>query len=239
MATSASHSISTHTHLAMPPHCGTQTWPMLACSSALTPIPDPTSLAHLITDVSSITSKVISIYSPLSVSHPQLTQTSATCTTQPANTSKPGSQLTCGAWVQPAMRSASPAAVRAFPVRGWRIALRERSQQIAEVLLLFALYFQQIPSPPPAFGVKTKKKHLPSLSDARELPLKTSCSCTLQAVLLLICTGVEKVSFVFSTVGPHQPVPPVPLRLSLAQLQPEQLLTLFPHWLLQLGQCCC
>lgn len=156
MGTSASHSISTHTHLAIPPHCGTQTWPMLACSSALTPIPDPTSLAHLITDFSSITSKVISIYSPLSVSHPHLTQTSATCTTQPANTGELGSQLTCGARVQPAMRSTSLAAARAFPVRGWRIALRKRSQQIAEVLLLFALCFRQIPSPPPAFAVKKK-----------------------------------------------------------------------------------
>lgn len=64
-----------------------------------------------------------------------------------ANTEQWGLQLTHGHSQQAG--TASLAVVHAFPVRGWRTALRERSPQIAEVLLLFALRFQQIPSPTP------------------------------------------------------------------------------------------
>ena len=119
---------------------------ILTCPSAETPLTDQSSLAHLVRDVSSITSKVISIYNPLSVSHPlanadQPPHAQFNVQTQ----GERGVRFTRGVWTRPAMSSASLAAARALPVRGWSITVKGQSKLLKCFYCLLSIFNKSLP----------------------------------------------------------------------------------------------
>lgn len=145
-----------HQHLSQASHgISTLAQPrlILTCPSAETPLTDQSSLAHLVRDVSRITSKVISIYNPLSVSRPWLTQTSRHMQFSVQTRGERGVRSTRGAWTGPAMSSASLAAVRALPVRGWSVTVKGQSKLLKCFYCLLSIFNKSLPHPL-AFRVK-------------------------------------------------------------------------------------